>query len=61
MATLRKVYRFRLCPTQEQGQAFLALAGSRRFVSRRSATNSPPSRSRTRRRGFNPGAAADRG
>lgn len=32
MATLRKVYRFRLCPTQAQGQAFLSLAGSRRFV-----------------------------
>lgn len=32
MATLRKVYRFRLCSTQAQGQAFLSLAGSRRFV-----------------------------
>lgn len=32
MATLRKVYRFRLCPTQAQGQVFLSLAGSRRFV-----------------------------
>lgn len=32
MATLRKVYRFRLCPTQAQGQTFLSLAGSRRFV-----------------------------
>lgn len=32
MTTLRKVYRFRLSPTKAQEQAFLSLAGSRRFV-----------------------------
>ena len=32
MAVLNKVYRFRLRPTLSQGQAFMRLAGARRFV-----------------------------